>query len=278
MDPTARASVQTIRTADVWRQLAGVTDPEMDESITELGFVAAFDIRDSEVTVGFRLPTYWCAANFAFMMAEDIRNRVSDLQWVQRVNVRLVDHYTSEAINDGIARGSSFTQAFPSEATDDLVELRRTFRRKAFKTRQEKLLRHLARAGWSADALVSLSVRELRDADSLGADGELLRKRYLEIRQELGLPCEEGARAITTADADSIAIESFDNYLRELRNCRVTMEVNSHFCRGLLAVRYGLAADGPQPARADVVVPQECVPAGRHLSLTVIPTDSRRGN
>jgi metal-sulfur cluster biosynthetic enzyme len=278
MDPTPRALLQATRTADLWRQLAGVTDPEMDESITDLRFVAAVDIQGDDVTVEFRLPTYWCAANFAFMMAEDIRDQVSDLGWVRHVNVRLVDHYASETINDGIAKGSSFPQTFPSEATDDLAELRRVFRRKAFKIRQEKLLRFFVRSGWSADALVFLSMRELRDAESLGADGEPLRSRYLEIRQELALPCEGSERAITTADGAPVALESFERYLRELRNCRVAMEANGHFCRGLLAVRYDLAADGHQSSGADVVIPREPVSSGRHLPLTVIASDSRRTN
>src|SRR5262245_63650157 len=136
MDPTARASVQATRTADVWRQLAEVTDPEMDESITDLGFVATLDIHASDVTVEFRLPTYWCAANFAFMMAEDIRDRVSDLAWVDRVTVRLVDHYSSAAINEGMANALSFTETLPAETTGDLSELRRVLRRKAFMIRQ----------------------------------------------------------------------------------------------------------------------------------------------
>src|SRR5262249_51655283 len=154
--------------ADVWRQLARVTDPEMDESITDLGFVATLDIGGNEVTVAFRLPTYWCAANFAFMMAEDIRDQVSQLAWVDRVKVRLVDHYSSDAINEGMANALSFTQTFPTETTGDLSELRRVFRRKAFMTRQERLLGHLRRSGWTAEALLALTVQRLCDAVDLG--------------------------------------------------------------------------------------------------------------
>src|SRR5258708_3546039 len=123
MDPTSRASVQAARTADMWRHLAGVTDPATHESITHLGFAGTLAIPAHDVTVEFRLPTYWCAANFAFMMAEDIRDQVSDLAWVDRVDVRLVDHYASAAINDGMAKAASFTETFPSEATDDLSAL-----------------------------------------------------------------------------------------------------------------------------------------------------------
>ncbi len=274
MDPTARASVQATRTADVWRQLAGVTDPEMDESITDLGFVATLDIHANDVTVEFRLPTYWCAANFAFMMAEDIRDQVSDLAWVDSVNVRLVDHYSSAAINDGMAKAASFTETFPSEATDDLSELRRVFRRKAFMTRQEKLLRHLRRSGWTTEALLGLTVRDLGDAVDLGTDGEQLRSRYLDIRAELGLACEAGERAITTVDGEPVSLAGFESYLRELRKCRVTMEGNGHFCRGLLAVRYDLAANGSQPAGGDAIGPGG-LSAGRHLPLKLVPADSR---
>src|SRR2546426_2361673 len=274
MEPAASLSVQATRTADVWRQLAGVTDPEMDESITDLGFVATLDIHANDVTVEFRLPTYWCAANFAFMMAEDIRDQVSDLAWVDSVNVRLVDHYSSAAINDGMARAASFTETFPSEATDDLSELRRVFRRKAFKTRQERLLGHLRRSGWTSGALVGLTVQRLGDARDLGAEGEQLRSRYLDSRAELGLACEAGARAITTVDGEPVPLDAFESYLRELRTCRVTMEGNGHFCRGLLAVRYNLGTNGSHHA-GERTAGTGGVPAGRHLPLKVIPADSR---
>ena len=47
MDPTPRACTQATRAADVWRQLAGVNDPELDESLVDLGFVAGVDIDDA---------------------------------------------------------------------------------------------------------------------------------------------------------------------------------------------------------------------------------------
>jgi metal-sulfur cluster biosynthetic enzyme len=274
MDPTTRGSVQAMRTADVWRQLARVTDPEMDESITDLGFVASLEIRANAVTVEFRLPTYWCAANFAFMMAEDIRAEVSHLGWVDSVTVRLVDHYSSDAINRGMAAAASFIETFPSEAADDLSELRRVFRRKAFLTRQEKLVRHLRRSGWSAEALVGLTMQRLRDAADLGTDGEQLRNRYLEIRAELGLACAALERALTTVDGAPVRLDQFDGYLSELRRSRVTMDGNGHFCRGLLAVRYDLTQTGPELPGEHASEPG-ALSAGRHLVLKPIPADSR---
>ena len=258
----------------MWRQLSRVTDPEMDESITDLGFVATLDIGGSDVTVSFRLPTYWCAANFAFMMAEDIRDQVSQLAWVDRVNVRLVDHYSSDAINEGMANALSFTQTFPTETTGDLSELRRVFRRKAFMTRQERLLGHLRRFGWTAETLLALTVQRLCDAVDLGPDDEQLRSRYLDIRAELGLSCEAGARAFTTVDGEGVSLERFDSYCSELRKCRVTMEGNEHFCRGLLAVRYDLAPKGSGTAGFAGTGP-DGLSARRQLPLKLVPADFR---
>ena len=84
--------------------LARVTDPELDEAITEMGFVEAVRIEDAAngkqaVTVEFRLPTYWCSQNFAFLMAEGIVREVSSLPWVARATVRLADHMNAEEVN-----------------------------------------------------------------------------------------------------------------------------------------------------------------------------------
>ena len=69
------------KVAEVWFQLAPVTDPELDESVTELGFVTAVTLDEKGVVqVSFRLPTYWCAANFAFLMADDMARAVRALR------------------------------------------------------------------------------------------------------------------------------------------------------------------------------------------------------
>lgn len=235
--------------AEVWQELAEVHDPELDEPVTDLGFVERLEVDGGDVDIRFRLPTYWCAPNFAFIMARDMRDRVSRLSWVRHVHVRLVDHCTSEAINEGIAAGRSFDQVFPHETTGELAELRLTFRRKAFMARQERLLKYLGSAGWSAESLIDLTVEQLRSRDDLGIEGDRLRARYLAVRDELGL-CSNGAeRAITTVDGDPIATQSFDAYLRTLRKCRLNMEINTHFCRGLLQVRYDLPSQSPEPLR-----------------------------
>ena len=75
-----------MRRDEIYVQLAQVYDPELDQPLTELGFIGGVSIEGSVVTVRFRLPTFWCAANFAFMMAADIRERVSELPWVERLS------------------------------------------------------------------------------------------------------------------------------------------------------------------------------------------------
>src|ERR1700737_1911473 len=72
------------RTAEIWDRLGHVTDPELDESVTDLGFVTSVEVDAMDhVHIQFRLPTYWCAANFAFMMADDMRAAVGALPWVR---------------------------------------------------------------------------------------------------------------------------------------------------------------------------------------------------
>ena len=105
------------RQAEVWACLQGVTDPELDESVTELNFVSKIDVDpENRVHIEFRLPTYWCAANFSFLMADDMRRAVSALGWVESVSVVLGEHMYADKINAGLARGLSFQETFGAEA------------------------------------------------------------------------------------------------------------------------------------------------------------------
>jgi metal-sulfur cluster biosynthetic enzyme len=219
----------------VWQAIRTVTDPELDESIADLGFIQSVAITQREsadpsaiagaaVHITFRLPTYWCAANFAFMMAEDLRERIVRFPWVRKVNIELVDHFTSDEINRGIARGASFTESLPaalvepqaaastsaersevgrragalhpnrdSASTDDksdtnLAGLRRLFRLKAFQRRQYRLLRYLLDAAHDRAQLLALTITQLRDFPIVDEEGVKLRSAYLEILPEFSRP------------------------------------------------------------------------------------------
>ncbi|TKD39865.1 MAG: iron-sulfur cluster assembly protein, partial [Mesorhizobium sp.] len=70
----ATASVSGSREKELWRRLGEVNDPELDEPITEMGFVEHVAVADDGgVQVDFRLPTYWCSPNFAFLMLDGVR-------------------------------------------------------------------------------------------------------------------------------------------------------------------------------------------------------------
>ena len=90
------------RRKEIYHKLSLVEDPELDQPLTELGFISDVTIDDSRVHVIFRLPTYWCSPNFAFLMASGIYNRVKELNWVSSVTVSLKDHCASTEINEGL--------------------------------------------------------------------------------------------------------------------------------------------------------------------------------
>lgn len=233
------------RAAQVLARLDHVTDPELDEPVTELGFVTAIDIDEAGVvSVEFRLPTYWCAANFAFMMADDMRREVAVLPWVTRVEPRLGEHMYADKINHGVLNNLSFQDAFGDAATDDLDELRRTFLLKAFQRRQEALLRHLQAAN-TAETLAALSLAELSRMP-LDATGERLRGRYVERRDLVGSADLE-ARAFVDTAGQALTAAGLPEYLRALRRVGTNAEFNGALCSGLLAARFGsdpVAPDG----------------------------------
>ena len=130
---------------DVLAALGTVYDPELDEPITALRFVASCEVADSgAVAVRLRLPTPQCAPNFAFLMAADARDAVRTVPGVGAVSVVLEDHYTGTEINTAVAGDGSFGDAFPGETEGELDALRTLFRRKALVARQGRLLETVA--------------------------------------------------------------------------------------------------------------------------------------
>lgn len=246
----------------VYRQLARVYDPELDRPLTELGFIAGVQVHGDTVTVDFRLPTFWCAANFAYMMAAGIREQVLALPWVERVEVRLRDHFFADEINRGINQGLSFRETFPDLATGDLEELWEAFRVKAFLRRQERLIRWLLHQGWDEQAILALRVADLerlRHADSAatGAGGHGTGTgydsappgadvvgQYLEALHERGLLGSPHAPALVDPSGAPVRREDFPSYLRNAARTRLAMEFNTAVCRGLLETRYGDSLPG----------------------------------
>src|SRR3954466_5237521 len=127
--------------------LRTVLDPELDEPITDLGFVRSIDVRaDGSVEAHLRLPTSFCAPNFAYLMASDAKDVLVALPWTERVVVQLDDHHDSDKINAGLAADAGYRGTFGHEAEEDLDELRATFRRKAYVAAMERSLMAWLRA------------------------------------------------------------------------------------------------------------------------------------
>lgn len=227
--------------AEIRLALDHVVDPELDESVTDLGFIEAIQVDpDGAVSIRFRLPTYWCAANFAFLMAADIQQAAAAVPWVRQARVTLGDHMYAETINAGLASGLSFQAAFGADASAELHQLRRTFLVKAFQRRQEALLRHLIRQG---HAPAAMTLQELRDL-ALDDTGVRLRARYLE-RRDVCAPADEH---LAFVDAEGCPLQDLASYLRTLERVSINAEFNGALCRGLLAARY---PDGGEPSLLD---------------------------
>ena len=86
-------------------------------------------------TVRLRLPTFFCAPNFSFLMVADAYDAVSAVPGVTRADVTLADHHASAEINGGVAAQAGFVRTFAGsdqgEAVAELDELRLEFFRKA---------------------------------------------------------------------------------------------------------------------------------------------------
>ena len=114
----------------IFKRLEKVLDPELDESILKLGFVKSIEAESGHLTIELHLPTYWCAPNFSYMMAEDTRRELLTVTGLHNVTVRLKDHFASKTIEASVNAGKSFLEAFPDEASENLCQLSDLFLRK----------------------------------------------------------------------------------------------------------------------------------------------------
>ena len=222
--------------------LRGVSDPELDESLVDLGFVDGVRVDGQRVEIALRLPTFWCAPNFAFLMADDARQAALGVPGVGEVHVALKDHMYSDEITAGVSCGESFARVFGEQADgDNISELRALFQGKAFGMRQEQLVRFLLDAGVSADEVVRLRVG---DVDGLVRGAAPLAHAYLERRRRVGLSNQEDAILVTTLDGTPIAADCLEVHLQAMRRQRISMTFNALMCRGLLETRYGTKGAG----------------------------------
>jgi metal-sulfur cluster biosynthetic enzyme len=218
---------------EVLDALAGVRDPELDEPITDLDFISGLEVAGDAVSVRLRLPTYFCAPNFAYLMVADARAAVLAVPGVRRASVVLDDHYASSEITGGVNEGKGFDGAFPDETeSPDLEELRGTFRRKSFVARQERLCRTLLAEGLHPEKLAEMRLGEVPSSEAF--------EKYLERRAELGLDVSPEAPLLVDPDGKRVPESAVVQHLRFARTVGVSIEGNAELCRGLLATRYGI--------------------------------------
>jgi metal-sulfur cluster biosynthetic enzyme len=221
--------------------LETVRDPELDEPITSLGFVASCAVSaDGDAEVRLRLPTYFCAPNFAYLMVADAYDAVSALPGVRSALVTLEDHFASDAINGGVAAQAGFVQSFDGEAVAELDALRADFLRKAVMAGTDQVCRPLLAAGTDPAALLALRLGEVPPSRAL--------TRLRERRAELGLPFDDSALlVIDPVSGSSVGLAALPLHLRRAQVTRVSIEANSGICRGMLRHRYDTPGQGESP-------------------------------
>jgi metal-sulfur cluster biosynthetic enzyme len=219
-----------------------VRDPELDESVTSLGFVTSCTVSaDGVADVRLRLPTYFCAPNFAFLMVADAYEAVSGVAGVRRAHVVLEDHFASDEINRGVAAQAGFVESFDGLAETELHELRTDFRRKAILAATDRVCRPLLAAGRTPDELAELTLGEL----PASPDVDRLRSR----RAELGLPSgDDAALLVDPVTGAAVGVPALPLHLRRARLTGVSLQANGGVCRGLLRERYATVGLGEEEA------------------------------
>ncbi len=232
--------IMTTQLAERSRVLAAldtVRDPELDEPITALGFVSSCRMSAAgDVQVRLRLPTYFCAPNFAYLMVADAYDAVSALPEVRSAEVVLEDHFAAEAINAGVAARAGFAVSFAGEAVGELDELRRMFLIKAVLAGTDQVVRPL---GVDHQALLELTLGDLPPSEQ--------RDRLCRRRAELGLRTDDAAPLLTDPDTgERVTAAAVPIHLGRARLTRVGIEANTGICRGMLRHRYDSTGAGEE--------------------------------
>jgi metal-sulfur cluster biosynthetic enzyme len=219
-------------TGAVLAALATVRDPELDEPITTLGFVASCSVSpEGQAQVRLRLPTYFCAPNFAFLMVADAYDAVAGVPGVAGVELILYDHFASDAINAGVAARAGFVGSFDGEAVDELDELRATFLRKAVLAGTDLVCRPLVAAGRAPADLAALTLGDIPSSPEL--------TRLRQRRADLGLPADDAAPLLIDPQTGTpVAPDAVPLHLRRAQLTRTGIDANTSICSGMLKARY----------------------------------------
>jgi metal-sulfur cluster biosynthetic enzyme len=251
--PSTGTFSSEITEAEIYEAIADVLDPELDEPLVKLGFIDRVQVDGADVSISFKLPTYWCAPNFAYLMASDLRDRALSVPGVRTVRVALVDHCTEEEVTTAVNQGLSFSQAFPDEVPEDeqLEDLRSIFLRKGFLMRQDALLRQMLKAGLDEVTIAALRVADMTvdepaNCAFVTVQGQRVRLErvghhatiYLRRRVSLHLPLTSDGPLIIDDEGQPLQAGGLKEFLRRSRSIRMNIMVNTTLCKGLFRTRY----------------------------------------
>jgi metal-sulfur cluster biosynthetic enzyme len=212
----------------VWEALGQVRDPELDEPVTSLGFVHEWGVDAGVARVSLRLPTYYCAPNFVWMMVADAYDALLSVDGVERAEVRVEDHFAADEIN---RRTTGATET--PERPPDLDTLRRTFRVKAYVVAMERVCRGLRRGETTLAQLADVALGDVPSTRDL--------ERLVRCRIALGVRIDRRSPLLLDEHGQLIRAGDLGGWLRRAQTIRVSMEGNTELCQALLRSRYHLA-------------------------------------
>jgi metal-sulfur cluster biosynthetic enzyme len=243
-------SVPAVDRNAVIEQLDRVTDPELDQSIVELDYIDNLRV-DPSVFVQFKLPTAWCSPAFAWMMATDIRERVTELSGVENVTVRLIDHMHEEEITHGVNEELAFESVF-EDATDGVEEVRAMLDEKARLARQYRAVEALLDAGVNPEQIVALTRTDVTFDEKTGQAAVTIVKGgltifvprapiadYIEKALETEVLSGEDDRLFMTPDGNPITSGAFERVHQRTRSAKTNMTGQGGICDALNRARYG---------------------------------------
>ncbi|XVH30731.1 iron-sulfur cluster assembly protein [Haloferacaceae archaeon DSL9] len=249
IEPGVSASERPLTAEIVRDRLDRVTDPELDESIVDLGYVdrIAIDERTAgaAVTVAFTLPTAWCSPAFAWMMAADARDATAAISGVDDVTVRLRDHMHDAEITEGVNGGRRFEAVFP-DADGGLDAVREALDEKARLARQYDAVEALLESGVRPEQIVGLAARDcellgdgptvpvyLRDRSVAVCVPARPLRRYVEKAIEVDCLADPSDPLFRTPEGEPIPREQFELVHRRMRLASVNMRGQAGVCGAL---------------------------------------------
>ena len=226
---------------DIKNCLKTVFDPELDESIVDLGFVSNIKIKtDCSVFIELKLPTYFCSANFAWIMCYDSKKAIEKLSWVLDVEVALIDHFVMNKVNKGLKNNETFSSIFGADKANDIAKLRIKFDKKAFLNRQYLLIQFLRKKNLLDCEIINMTLDNLTIFASKFYDDEFNKnlRRYESLKDKLIKNKKNINFAFLGLDGSKIQENNLLDHLRTLRRTTGSITANSEMCKILMKERY----------------------------------------